>query len=62
MVKKLAIKSYGSGCLIRNSKIKTSFLAVLAKNKNLNTFLLKIITHPNLLVFKYLSHIQTSKC
>jgi len=62
MVKKLAIKSYGSGCLIRNSRIKTSFLAILAKNKILNTFLLKIITHSNILIFNYLSYIQTYKC
>ena len=62
MVKKLAIKSYGSGYLIRNNKIKTSFLAVLAQNKILNTFLLEIITHSNVLNFNYLSYMQTYKC
>ena len=33
MVKKLAIKSYGSGYLIKNSANKGSFLALLDKNK-----------------------------
>jgi len=62
MVKKLAIKSCGNGYLIRNNKIKTSFLAVLAQNKILNTFLLEIITHSNALIFNNLPYIQTSKC
>ena len=62
MVKKQAIKNYGSGYLTKNSKIKTSFLAVLANNKILNVFLLRITTHYNSLIFNYLSYIQTSKC
>mgnify|MGYP003970719991 CR=1 FL=1 len=62
MAKKLAIKSFGSGSLIKNSEIKMTFLAVLSKNKILNTSLLKIITHSNILIFKHLRHIQTFKC
>jgi hypothetical protein len=62
MEKKLAIKSCGSGYPTKNSKIISIFLALLAKNKILNAFLLKIITQPNLLIFNYLLHIPTSKC